>query len=326
MSNFIPIPLVFFFVFVIAATDAAAQDVTLRWNPSASAGVVGYYAYIGRVAPGPVVATRINVGRPVPDASGVARVRLVGVDRTAAMLAIEMTSYDSLGRESVRSNRVLLLGDGETVGAPRFSAGFEDSEPGNNLAFFFDWGGNFEIGEFANGNLAFGSPGSSSGGLSVSRYIGTAGTQWAPYELEGRMLVVVGSLTAGVGVRVGASDLSSGFLLGGDAAGEFAIDQTGNPDLRCRASASTGVRIARSRWYRFRLRHTAPGGRARLRAKVWSSGALEPSQWQADCWTDVPPTTDSRAFAVYHAGTGIAYWDDLVVRPMTGTVAAIPSL
>jgi hypothetical protein len=325
MFTSIPSPLVFFFVFVIAATEAAAQDVTLRWNPSASSGVVGYYAYIGRVVSGPVVATRINVGRPAPDASGVARVRLVGVDRTAPMLAIEMTSYDSLGRESVRSNRVLLLGDGETVGEPRWSAGFEPTDPVNSLLGFFDWGGNFEIGRFADDNLAFGSPSPSVGGLSVSRNVGSGALPSTPYELEGRMFVLMGSLTTGVGVRVGAADLSSGFLLGGDAAGEFAIDQVGNPDLRCRASASTGVRVVRSRWFRFRLRHTAPGGQARLRAKVWRLGEQEPSQWQADCWTDVPPWTDSRAFAVYHAGVGITYWDDMVVRPMTGSFSPIPS-
>ncbi len=319
-------PIAFLFVFAGIAAEASAQDVTLRWIPATGTAVVGYYAYIGRVASGPVVATRINVGRPAPDASGVARVRLIGVDRTAPMLAIEMTSYDSLGRESVRSNRVTLLGDGETVGAPLLSAGFEDTEPGNSLAWFVDWGGNFELREFSDGNLAFASPATSAGNLSVSRYVGTVGTQWAPYELEGRMHVLLGSLTTGVGVRVGASDLSSGFLLGGDAAGEFAIDQVGYPDLRCRASASTGVRINRGRWYRFRLRHTAPGGRARLRAKVWSSESVEPSQWQADCWTDVPPSTDSKAFAVYHAGTGISYWDDFVVRPMTGTIAPIPTL
>jgi hypothetical protein len=67
MLKLIPSPLVFFFVLVIAATEAASQDVTLRWNPSASAGVVGYYAYIGRVGRSGR-GDPINVGRPVPDA------------------------------------------------------------------------------------------------------------------------------------------------------------------------------------------------------------------------------------------------------------------
>jgi hypothetical protein len=138
------------------------------------------------------------------------------------------------------------------------------------------------------------------------------------------MKVLLGSLSVGVGVRVGANDLSSAFLLGGDTAGEFALDQVGKPELTCDGSPSTGVPILQNRWYRFRLRYTAPGGVARLRAKAWRSGDLEPSQWQADCSTDVPPPTDSRAFAFYHAGFGIAYWDDVFVRPMTGTVAAIP--
>lgn len=307
------------------AWRASAQNVGLNFIPPAGGLVAGYNVYIARASSGPIVATPIDIGKPTPDVTGVVHVQLVGVDRTAPLLGIEMTSRDSLGRESARSNRVLLFGDGETVGAPRWSAGFEDTEAGNGLAGFVDWGGAFELGEFADGNLAFGSPTPSVAGLAVSRNAAPSATQWAPYELEGRMLVLLGSLTAGVGLRVGASNLSSGFLLGGDGAGEFALGQVGNPALRCASSVSTRVGIVRNRWYRFRLRHTTPDSRARLRAKVWKSGESEPSLWQADCWTDVPPWSDSKAFALYHAGVGVTYWDDLVVRPVTGTFAPIPS-
>ncbi len=325
MSISILRPICFLLVFAALAGSAAAQDVTVRWIPQPAPGIVGYNVYIARMSAGALVAVPIDVGRPQPDSQGIASVRLIGIDRTAPLLSIEMTSYDSLGRESPRSNRVLLVGDGETVAEPSWSADFEFATIGNRAPGFIDWGGAFAVGQLGDGNLVFGSTIQSQGGLSVSRQIGWMSASWAPYELEGRMSVLLGSTAAGVGVRVGAWDLSSAFLLGGDASGEFALDQIGKPSLRCAVSPSTGVRISRGRWFRFRLRHTAPDGRARLRAKIWRPGDIEPSLWQADCWTDVPPTSDNGTFALYQAGNGITYWDDLVVRPVTGTFSRPPS-
>jgi hypothetical protein len=312
-----------FLVFASLSAVVSAQDLELRWRPSTSSGAAGYYAYIAPSKAGALVATRIDVGRPAPDAAGISRFRLTGVDKTAPLLAIEMTTYDSLRRESTRSNRVQVAGDGETVGSPSWSTGFTGLNAGASPLGFVHWGGVFGARLGSNGSVVFGSPEPSLGGLSVARYVGS-GVWWKPYELEGRIKVVTGSLATGVGVRVEANDLSSAFLLGGDAAGEFALDQVGKAELECDGSPSTGVRVVRNRWFRFRLRHTAPGGVARLRAKVWDWAALEPSQWQADCSTVTTPPSDGRGFAFYQAGVGVAHWDDVLVRPMTGLVAPIP--
>jgi hypothetical protein len=114
------------------------------------------------------------------------------------------------------------------------------------------------------------------------------------------------------------------YALGVDARGAFALSQAGKAGLRCASSASTGVAPAASRWYRFKLRFTNPSGRARLRAKVWLSSAAEPTAWQADCWTDVTLPVGTGAIALYRDGGGVVYWDDLAVRPVTGTLDPIP--
>ena len=326
MSRSILSALAFSFIFAALAGSAAAQNVTLRWIPAAAGQVAGYNVYIARIAAGPLIAAGIDVGLPRPDATGVASVLLTGVDRTAPLLWVEMTAYDGSGRESARSNRVVLLGDGETLAQPTWSQDFEELTPGNRAPGFIDWGGLSALTRFADGNQALRlSSSSSATGPVVSRYVGSASPMWAPYELEGRILALVGSRATGVGVRVGAGDLSTSFILGGDIAGEFALDQVGKPNLRCARSTSTGVSIAGNQWFRFRLRYTAPDGRARLRAKVWRPGELEPTQWQADCWTDIPPWSDSGTFALYRGATGVSYWDDLVVRPVTGTFSGIPN-
>lgn len=303
---------------------SSAQNLDLSWIPSVSAGAAGYYVYIARAVTGPLVATRIDVGRPAPDGTGVARVRLSGVDKTAPILAVEMTTYDSQRRESVRSNRVQVAGDGETVGQPRWSSDFETQSLGSTPPGFFDYGGDFTIGEFNSGGMSIASPAQWTSGLATTSFLGSASRSWGPYEIEGRMLTVVGGTPAGIGVRVVSGDLHSAFLLGAGPDGDFVIDEVGKPALTCvDAAASTDVPLVRFRWMKFRLRYTNPSGRARLRAKVWNASELEPSLWQVDCGTNAAASQDTGVFALYHQGGGATYWDDLVVRPVTGTLTQI---
>ena len=308
-------------LFAPLASSAAAADVTLRWRPPASGGAVGYNVYIAPQTAGALVATPIDVGRPTADAAGVESARIVGVD-LSKLLSVEMTSYDALRRESARSNRILLVPGGETLAAPIWSTDFQTVTLGTNPVGFFDSGGVFRVGPFSDGNRALRAPVTE--GRMVSGYLGSSSATWDPYEIEGRLYSLSATLVGGVAVRVGAGDLSTSFLLGSDSRGVFALAQRGKPALRCAVSASTGVSMLAFRWFRFRLRYTEPSGRARLRAKVWLQTDPEPTAWQADCWTDVPPATDSGVFALYREGSGLVYWDDLVVRPVTGTFAPIP--
>jgi hypothetical protein len=313
-------------VFVLAAsvilvTSAAAQSVDLRWIPPTSSGVSGYNVYVAPSGSGPLVATPIDVGRPAVDATGVSTARITGIDRSR-LLGIEMTSYDSLRRESARSNRVLLAPLGETLAAPIYTANFAGWSVGAHPIGFFDWGGRFQLGAVDGGRLAVVAPTTS--GNTVSRYLATSSSGWGPYEISGRIYLPTGARVAGVAVRVGASDLSSGFLFGGDTRRVFALEQRGKSPLRCASSASTGVSVLLNRWFQFRLRYTNPSSRARLRAKVWREGEAEPIAWQADCWTDIPAASDSGVFAVYRDVAGLVNWDNLVVRPVTGTLDPIP--
>jgi hypothetical protein len=302
------------------AGPASAQQLVLRWIPSASSGVGGYRVYVGPAQDGPISATPINVGLPAPAASGVASASLT-LDRTRSWVA-EMTAYATSGAESARSNRVTIPALGETLGAPIYEVDFSAFPAGSDPSLYLDPSSAFQVSQFSDGNHAFGT--SAPAGRVVSRYVGTAVTAAGAYELSGRLSLLVGADLAGVAVRVPSSDLSQYFALGVDTRGVFVLAQAGKAPLRCATSASTGVSPASSRWYRFKLRFTNPSGRARLRAKVWLGSSAEPAGWQADCWTDTVLSPGSGAFALYRDSAGVVYWDDLAVRPVTGTLDPIP--
>ena len=316
-------------LFASAAAPASARDVTLRWRVPMSVdtrGVAGYYAYIAPAdGPGPLEARPIDVGLPARNSLGISFVVLPNIDLTSPILAVEMTAYDDLGRESARSNRVPLPPDGEIVGDPIWSVDLEDQEPGENPPFFVDYGGDFRVAEFSDFNRVIAAPSPDAGGLAAASFLGPGSRGWGPYEIEGRLFTVVGGSLSGVAIRVSAGNLGSAFLLGGDSTGYFSLNQVGKPTLVCESSTSTGERVVRGRWHRIRLRYTNPDGRARLRAKVWRSGELEPSMWQSDCWTDVPPNSDTGVFSLYQASPGVTFFDDIVVRPVTGSFTPIPT-
>jgi hypothetical protein len=292
----------------------------LRWIPSTSSGITGYRVYVGPVSSRPINSGPINVGLPAPNA-GVSSASLT-LDRSQAWVA-EMTAFNSTS-ESPRSNRVVIPAAGETLGSAVFQADFSSAATGTLPAGFLDPAAYFRVSQFADGNRALGAATPSSTQV-AARQIGSAVTSLVSYELSGRMTMLTSSTLAGVAVHVPSSNLSQNFALGVDSRGVFALSQAGYAPLRCVSSASTGVSRSTARWYRFKLRYTNPGGRARLRAKVWRSGASEPAGWQADCSTDTAVSTTSGAFALTRQPrNGSAYFDDLAVRPVTGSLDPIP--
>jgi hypothetical protein len=317
VGYFGPALLCFVFVLSSLSDSANARQVRVSWVPPASSGVAGYNLYVGRAAPGPLVARPIDVGRPQLDAQGIARVVLDDLDLTAPRLALEITAYDAGGRESERSNRVTLPGDGETLGTPLWSSDFEGRSLGSSPPGFFDYGGDFSIDEFNSGGPAMLRP---KFRPAASRPQASSAPRADP---GARSEIEAGLLTWSAGrsraSRCGSCRRSSlGISARHRAAGDFVVDQVGKLGLTCASSDSTDVLLVRFRWHKFRLRYTNPDGRARLRAKVWDARELEPSAWQVDCWTDQPDSNDSGVFALFHTGSGVTYWDDLVVRPVTG--------
>ena len=304
---------------------ASAQNLDLSWIPSVSAGAAGYYVYIARAVSGALVATRIDVGRPAPDAAGISRVRLSGVDKTAPLLAVEMTTYDSQGRESARSNRVQVAGDGETVGTPLWSNDFNTRSLGSIAARLLRLRRGVRDrrvqlrravrrvrGEDDDGprDLRASSEARVGPGARTRSRVACS-RSWAARSRASRS-----------GRWAATSDPP--FCWAPDPTETSSIDEVGKPALTCvDAAASTDVLLVRYKWMKFRLRYTNPGGKARLRAKIWNAGAVEPSLWQVDCAAKVADTQDTGVFALYHQGSGATYWDDLVVRPVTGTLTQI---
>jgi hypothetical protein len=94
-----PLGLVIALTLLALPLAASAQTLALRWIPSPSSGVSGYRVYVGPVQDGPITATPVDVGKPTPDASGVASASIT-LDRTRSWVA-EMTA-SSTGAESAR--------------------------------------------------------------------------------------------------------------------------------------------------------------------------------------------------------------------------------
>src|SRR5262245_62061513 len=91
------------------AVPTLAQAVTItamvQWQPSTSAGVVGYHVYM-RTMVG-TYGTPINAGMPTPAADGTMSSDVTGIDASVGH-AFTVTAYASDGTESAFSNELTL--------------------------------------------------------------------------------------------------------------------------------------------------------------------------------------------------------------------------
>jgi len=84
----------------VAAGPAMARDITVRWRYAAPERVAGFRLHLGP-APGQYTRT-VDIGKPLPDAEGVFRVRIEVADDGATFVAV--SAYDGRGGESPLSN------------------------------------------------------------------------------------------------------------------------------------------------------------------------------------------------------------------------------
>jgi len=328
----LPLPRVhvcFVFLSLMLAVDARADAVLIRFRPPTGA-VAGYKVYSAFETTAPIASAPIDAGARAPDSTGVASYSLANLDPSRSY-SVEMTAYDARGVESARSNRITLAPRSESLGAPLWQSDFAAYAPGVHVPGFVDMAGDartasgtdlFKIGYFGDGNSAFGT-GEWAGAVS-SRYIGSGSSSWGSYELSGRAWSVTAFGQLGIAAHSTGVDGARYFALSEDASGGWRLSGRNEPALTCARGPATGVTAMGSRWYLFKLRTTRAAGLTRVRAKVWRADANEPSAWQADCWTTLAASTDSGAFSLMRAGAGLAYFDDIAVRPVQGTLDPIP--
>ncbi len=323
MSKSVQNILGFLLIFALLAGSVSAKDVELSWAPSESTGVVaGYKLYIGSSRLGLQTAEAIDVGLPPVDTSGIATALVSDLDRSL-IIGFEMTSYDALGRESIRSNMVILdAPDSERIGSSIYFENFTGLPVGVSPEGFELPAGAFLVAQFPDGNLAAAGQ-ATAGSVVAAEYIGSPTFAWRNYEVTGKLMLFRRTGTAGIAVRAD-TNLGSYFGFGGDGSGEFALSQAGKVPLSCALSTSTGKSVVANSWFRFRLRVTEPSSRTRLRGKFWPVGQAEPVVWLTDCWVDVTLPLGSGELALYTAGLGRAYWDDLNVKPVLGAPQPIP--
>jgi hypothetical protein len=321
---------VFSFVGMLTLSAVARGDaVLLRFYPPAGV-VAGYKVYSALQTTGTITSAALDAGARAPDTTGVASYSLSGLDPTRAY-SVEMTAYDSRGVESGRSNRVSIPSRTETLGSALWSSDFQMYAPGVHVPGFVDSRGDsqtttgtdlFGVAYLGVTNATYGTE--SASGTVSSRYTAGTSAAWGSYEISGRVLTVGIFSLAGIAARVTNTDGSRYFELGQVSRGAWVLSGRNENALTCRSSTALGVTQLSLSWYNVRFRVTQAAGKTRLRAKVWLSSATEPSAWQADCWTTLSASADSGTFALRRDYTGAAYFDNVSVQPVIGTLEPIP--
>ena len=324
----LPLGLVYFclgFALLAPSTVARADAVVIRFRPSS--GAAGYKVYSAPQTTGAINATPLDAGARSADSSGTASYSLSGLDPTRAY-SVELTAYDSKGKESARSNRLDVGPRTETLGAVLWSSSFDVYAPGVHVPDFVDSLGDtvtstgtnlFSVAYLSDGSRTYGTQ--ASAGAVSSRWVGAAGNGAGSYELSGRLRP--GGLNAQSGLAVRVTGAGAYFALAQGSGGAWSLRGVNEPALTCGPGPALGVSQPSGSWYSFKLRVTRAAGLSRVRAKVWLQGAAEPS-WQADCWTTVRSLSDSGSFALQRGYAGSLFFDDLRLMSVVGTLEAIP--
>lgn len=309
---------------------ARADAVLLRFRPPTNGVVAGYKVYVAPETTGTIGSAAIDAGARAPDAGGVASYSLSGLDPTRSY-SVEMTAYDSRGVESSRSNRMTVAPRTETLGAALWQNDFNVYAPGVHVPDFVDERGDtvtttgtdvFFVAYLSDGSRTF-SVGAGPGAVST-RYVGAASKDRSSAEIQGRLRTGGLNTEAGIAARI-TGDGSRYFELSQNPGGGWQLLGRNEPALTCGPGPALGVSQTLGRWFSFKLRVTRNLGLSRLRAKVWLGGTPEPVTWQADCWTTIPASADSGSFALLRGNIGAAYFDDLAVFPVIGTLDPIPA-
>jgi hypothetical protein len=315
---------------LLLSMDARADAVLILFRPPAQGTVAGYKVYAALSTSGPISSAPVDAGARYPDGSGIASYSLSGLDPTKSY-DVEMTTYDASGTESRRSNRLTVGPRSETLGAPLWSNDFSAFAPTVHVPGFLDSLGDtrtttgtdlFKVRYDTGNNPAYGT--AAAAGAVASLYTGSNSSGWGSYEISGRVWAGGVGVRAGIAARVSNSDGSRYFELAQSDGGAWGVRGRDEYALKCRNTNMLGVTQPAARWYSFKYRVTQISGKTRLRAKLWPFGGSEPS-WQVDCWNTLAnPTQDTGVFALRRGGAGGAYWDDLSVRPVQGTLEPIP--
>lgn len=327
-----PLPGVYFCVcFAMLALPAVARAdaVLLSFRPPSQGVAAGYNVYLAPDTTGPIASAPLDAGARAPDVNGVASYSIANLDPARAYV-VEMTAYDSKGVESRRSNRLSIAPRVETLGTPTLSHNYDVYAPGVHVPDYDDARGDttlttgtnlFFVSYLTDGSRVFGT--TLTTGAVRARYVGPVALDRTSAELSGRVFTLMSSALAGVAARI-TGDGTRYFELGTDSTGAWAVRGRNEPVLSCGRGPALGVTQATSRWHKWKLRVTRIGGLTRLRAKVWPSTTAEPAAWQADCWTKTPSAADSGSFALLRGGVGAAWYDDVTVSPVIGTLEPIP--
>lgn len=157
-------------------------------------------------------------------------------------------------------------------------------------------------------------------GSDMSSTFDAAGSdRWSDYEVTGRMTASHPRSKFGLLIysqrHVGGAAIG---LLRGQNSDTFRITPVGGSSGACTGTTDTGVRPIVDAWQRFRVRATGEDASIRVRARVWSDGEAEPTDWQADCVTAPGLVPADGTFGVWSSGTSAKYWDDFEVREVGG--------
>ncbi len=307
-----------FLLLCASASHAADRSIEVRWYPP-SEPVDGYVVYYGYSTG--TYASEADIGSVSSGADGIARYTLAGVD-AERNVHVAMTAYGADGVESELSNEIVYAAEPSSpVSAePIYAETFEGYASGADPADWLDTASGYSLqaGDPAlfrthsvSGGIVFGT---TSTEQRIHSHLVTTGTEsWNSYEFSGRMMQT--DSTGGIGVTMYSAypQADAYYRLWRYGTISFRIAPRG---ATCTGTTDTGVVAASGVWYRFRMQAEPDGtGGTVVRAKVWSSGQMEPLSWQAEC-VDSAGTLLAGRPGMWATNAGAKYWDDLVVSPL----------
>jgi len=259
----------------------------------------------------------VDLGKPVPDASGIYSASIEVPDDQDVHVALRAIGTDGTqsALSAARLRRAPPAVDESTIG-------FEfDADPeGTAVAGWLDTAADFSL-SIDEGLFGIAQDGSGGGALITTSGASDIHSHVIPGPATAQNHLLRGTLgysggDPGLGVTFYSDYVDSDryYRLGRSSGGRFQL-QTRPGTLSC-SSLDTGVQPASGDVYGFEIRVESQSSSNRIRAKVWNVGGNEPESMQIDCVDNRASRPPGGTFGVWASGSGVKVWDDLVFEQL----------
>lgn len=295
----------------LLASGAQARSEILRWTHPSPASVRSFEAHYGSSSS--ALGQAVNLGKPVPDASGIYSASIQVADDQDVYVAVRAIGTDGSqsALSAARLRRAPPAVDTSTIGFD-----FDLDPEGTAVAGWLDTAADFSL-SIDEGLFGVESDGSGGGALvttsgasDIHSHVIPAPAARQNYRLRGTLGYSGGDPGLGVTFYSDYVDSDRYYRLGRTSGGRFQL-QTRPGTLAC-SDVDTGVQPNSGALYGFEIQVESQASANRIRAKVWDVAGNEPESMQIDCVDSRASRPPGGTIGVWASGSGVKVWDDLV--------------